>query len=137
MTKLTDHLSLLQRHLPTSNIMKVFTLVLTIGAAAIGISGVMANAVPQEGSCAPCFLEHGRPPVLIVLPAVELPASLLNAALANREVDTEGKTPGHLLLPCWRVADDSINCPVVKHDADGGMLLGTYTCTPSPKASYP
>ena len=134
MTKLTDHLSLLQQHLPTSNIMKVFTLVLTIGAAAIGISGVMAKAVPQEGSCALCFLEYGRPPVLIVLPAVELPVSLLNAALANREVDTEGKSPAHLLLPCWRVADDSFHCPVIKRDADGGMLSGTHTCTLSPQS---
>ena len=32
--------------------MKVFTLILAIGAAAISISGVIAKAVPQEGSYA-------------------------------------------------------------------------------------
>ena len=60
--------------------------------------------------------------MLIVLPAVELPASLFDTALAIREAETESKHPGHQLSPCWRTADDSINCPVVKRDADGGML---------------
>lgn len=116
--------------------MKVITLVLTIGAAAIGISGVIAKAIPQEGPCAP-FPECAKPTMLIILPAVELPASLLNAALANREAGSEAKSPAHHLLPCWRAADDSINCPVVKRDADGGMLSWTHTCTPSPTAPYP
>lgn len=95
--------------------MKTFNVIFAIGAAAIGISGVMAKAVPQE-----CKSRHPRPNQeskqlgLIFSLAIELPASILKAALAKRDVER--------LLPCWMAPDDSIKCPKSKREADAKLI---------------
>ena len=106
--------------------MKTFNVILAIGAAAIGISGVMAKAVPQECKSQDPTLDLEMQQSMLTTPLdIELPASILKTALAKRDVER--------LVPCWKAPDDSIRCPVVKRDANGGRcfsFVGGKQCCP-------